>query len=52
MATQKKGRDYPLSPTPIPIIAPVVGENKKIGRAVVNIPAPIEGRAVVNKGQM
>ena len=66
MATQPKlkGRDYPLSPTPIPIITPVASENKIKGRSIVNIPAPtegravvntsapIEGRAIVNKGQM
>jgi hypothetical protein len=53
MATQKpKGRDYPLSPTPIPAIAPVAATNKIIGRTIVNIPAPIEGRAIVNKGQV
>ena len=59
MATQKTvGRDYPLSPTPTPtpVVTGTVTTNpvgdKLAGRGIVNIPVPMAGRAIVNKGQM
>jgi hypothetical protein len=51
--TKSIGRDYPLSPTPMPVpmATPVAGD-KTTGRGIVNIPAPMAGRAIVNKGQI
>ena len=51
--TKSVGRDYPLAPTPIPAMAmPVAAVNKTTGRGIVNIPAPMAGRGIMNKGEM